>query len=393
MIKLFTEIAELYTPFKRLTHAALVVENGRIAWLGAQDDLPPTFTALTPISLGQRGVLPGFVDSHTHLVWAGSRLDEYLQRARGESYEAILEAGGGIYNSVRATQRASEDELLALAQSRAAIFQRDGVSTLEIKSGYGLEAEAELKMLRVINRLAQVVPQRIVPTLLAHVIPKGWQRQAYVAMFCGELIPEVKRAGLATAVDVFCDRGAFTLSETEQIFSAALDHGLAIKAHAEQIEHTGVSQLVARLHGLSADHLEQSTPTDWQALAAASTVATILPGANMILRKPFPNLRAMQATGVKIAVATDHNPGSSPLYSMVLAMQLAIALGGLSVEEALIAGTAHAADALGKPTLGRLAIGSAADFVVVVGERALKPFYAWGHSQIHRLYIGGEAVV
>lgn len=390
MTILFTDITELYTPFDRLTDAALVVENGRITWIGARSELPPAFAALTPTSLGNRGVLPGFVDSHTHLVWAGSRLDEYLQRARGESYEAILEAGGGIYNTVTATQRASEDELFQLAQARALHFQREGVSTLEIKSGYGLEPEHELKMLRVIQRLAATLPQHIYPTLLAHVIPKGWARSTYVDMFCRELMPEVKRAGLATAVDVFCDRGAFTLDEAEQIFTAALDHGLAIKAHAEQIERTGVSQLVARLHGLSADHLEQSTIEDWQALAAGQTVATFLPGAAVILRKPFPNLRAMQTTGVKLAIATDHNPGSSPLYSMVLALQLAIALGGLSVEDALIAGTAHAADALGQPMLGRLAVGSPADFVVVRHERALAPFYTWGQAQIDSLYIAGK---
>lgn len=390
MITLFTDITELYTPFDQLTDAALVVEHGRIAWIGAQADLPPDYAALTPASLGNRGVLPGFVDSHTHLVWAGNRLDEYLQRARGESYEAILEAGGGIYNTVTATQRASEDELFQLAQARVLHFQREGVSTLEIKSGYGLEPEHELKMLQVIQRLAATLPQHIFPTLLAHVIPKGWVRAAYVEMFCRELIPEVKRTGLATAVDVFCDRGAFTLAEAEQIFTAALDHGLAIKAHAEQIERTGVSQLVARLHGLSADHLEQSTIEDWQALAASQTVATFLPGAAVILRKPFPNLRAMQATGVKLAIATDHNPGSSPLYSLVLALQLAIALGGLSVEDALIAGTAHAADALGQPTLGRLAVGAPADFVVVQHERSLAPFYIWGQPQVDALYIAGK---
>lgn len=390
MTTLFTDISELYTPFHRLTDAAFVVEDGRIAWIGAQRDLPPSFASITPTSLGNRGVLPGFVDSHTHLVWAGNRLDEYLQRARGESYEAILEAGGGIYNTVTATQRASEDDLFQLAHARALHFQREGVSTLEIKSGYGLEPEHELKMLRVTQRLAANLSQHIVPTLLAHVIPKGWSRTAYVEMFCRELIPEVKRAGLATAVDVFCDRGAFTLAESEQIFSAALEHGLAIKAHAEQIERTGVSQLVARLHGLSADHLEQSTVADWQALAAAQTVATFLPGAAAILRKPFPNLHTMQATGVKLAIATDHNPGSSPLYSLVLALQLAIALGGLSVEDALIAGTAHAADALGQPTLGRLVVGSPADFVVVQQERALAPFYAWGQSQIDSLYLAGK---
>lgn len=393
MQQFFTNISELYTPIDRIEHAAMAVENGLVVWVGTVAGLPEAYRGWPSTDLGGRGVLPGLVDSHTHLVWAGSRVAEYGLRARGAAYEEILEAGGGIYNTVRATQATSEDELLELAKRRAAVFLKSGVTTLEVKSGYGLTPEHELKMLRVIQRLNEHGPQRFVPTLLAHVIPKSWQREAYLEMFTTELIPEVAKAGLAEAVDVFCDQGAFTLDETRRIFGAALEHDLKIKAHAEQLAHTGATRLVCEMSGLSADHLEQTTLQDWQALASSGTVGTLLPGATILLKKPFPDARKMWDAGVKLAVATDHNPGSSPLYSMVLAMQLSIALGGLSVEEALLAGTAHTADALGKRELGRLTPGSAADFIVVDGPEATLPLYTWGHASMYDVFIAGRSAL
>ena len=208
-------------------------------------------------------------------------------------------------------------------------------------------------------------------------------------MFCQDLIPEVKRQDLAEAVDVFCDRGAFTVDETRQIFETALVHGLKIKAHAEQLEHTGATKLAAEMGGLSADHLEQCIPKDWAALAESGTVGTVLPGATVILKKPFPDCRAAVDAGVKLAVATDFNPGSSPMNSLFLAMQLAMALGGLSLREALAAGTKHAADALGYHRLGRLEPGCAADFIVVDHANPRYPLYTWGHAAIRRVYIAG----
>src|SRR5690625_1155247 len=247
--------------------------------------------------MGGRGVLPGLIYAHTHLVWAGDRLDEYRLRSKGAAYEEILEAGGGIHNTVSATVAAGEEELLELALERARVFLAGGVTTLEIKSGYGGEPEAELKMLRVIRSLQERVPQRLVPTLLAHVIPQGWERAEYLRVFTQELIPIVAREGLATAVDVFCDVGAFTLPETERIFEAAVSHGLAVKAHAEQLSHTGATELVARFRGLSADHLEEATPQDWQALARAGSVGMSLPGAAVLLRQRCPDARARWAAG------------------------------------------------------------------------------------------------
>lgn len=392
MNRLFTGIAELYTPRVRYEGAALAVRDGVIAWVGSERDLPLEHRDWPRTDLGNRGVVPGIVDSHTHLVYGGDRLNEYLQRARGGSYEAILQAGGGIYSTVKATSAASEDELYELAKARAEKFLACGVTAIEIKSGYGLEPEQELKMLRVIQRLKANLPQRVFPTLLAHVVPRGWERGKYLGMFTAELIPEVARTGLAEAVDVFSDQGAFTLEETRRILEAALSHGLKIKVHAEQIAHTGATKLAADSGASSADHLEQSTPDDWRALAASGTVGTVLPGAAVILRKPFPNARAMWDAGVKLALATDHNPGSSPLFSPWLGMQLTISLGKLSAEEALIAHSENAALALGRSDLGRLEPGARADFVVVDSPNALEPLYRWGDTPIRTVYIGGEIV-
>lgn len=392
MNQLFLGITELYTPFKKIEKPAIAVRNGRVAWVGAAENLPAEYSSWDKVDLGNHSVVPGLVDAHTHLIYAGNRYDEYLRRARGESYEAILESGGGIYSTVRATQAASEDELFDIAKVRALKFMAAGVSAIEIKSGYGLESLHELKMLRVIRRMQQELPLRIHPTLLAHVIPTGWNHKKYLEMFTDELIPEVKHRGLAEAVDVFCDQGAFTLAEARKILQAALAQGLKIKVHAEQIARTGAAKLAAELGALSADHLEQSTPEDWQALAASGTVGTILPGAAVILRKPFPNTRAMWDTGVKIAIASDHNPGSSPLYDLWLAMRLAISLGRLSVEEALIAATANAADALGQSDIGRLEPGAHADFLVVDTPQALLPLYQWGNTPLCSVYVGGQAV-
>ncbi len=394
---IYSNISEVLTPHESISDAALVVADGRIEWVGAEGDLPAAYDEADRVDLGGNGVLPALVDSHTHLIWGGDRIHEYEQRSEGASYEAILQAGGGIYNTVRATQEATEEELLQLAEERARVFLKEGVATLEVKSGYGLTAEHELKMLRVARALQEKTPQRIVPTLLAHVIPRDWNREDYIEMFCRELIPEVARQGLAEAVDVFCDEGAFTVDETRRIFEAARLHDLQIKAHAEQLAHTGATQLVAEMGGLSADHLEHCTADDWQALAKAGTVGTFLPGATVILKKPFPDARAAADAGVKVGIATDFNPGSSPMTSLFLAMQLTMALGGLTLREALAAGTAHAADALARPDLarpdlGRLQPGAQADFLVVNHPNPRYPLYHWGPVDLAGLYVSGQQV-
>ncbi len=388
--RLLRGISELYTPFERITDAAMVISGDRLSWVGSETELPAELRRLPGENLGGRGVLPGFVDSHTHLVWAGSRVGEYVARSRGARYEEILEAGGGIHATVAATRAAGEPALLALARMRASAFLRGGVTSLEIKSGYGLDTASELAMLRVARELGEQGPQRVTTTLLAHVPDPAVERERYVDTFVTETIPAA--AGLADAVDVFCDRGAFTLAEARRILTAAKEHGLQVKAHAEQLSHTGAAKLVAELGGLSADHLELSDESDWRALAAAGSVATLLPGAAVILGKPLPSAAGLREAGVKTAIASDHNPGSSPLYGLLPALQLATALAGFSVEEALVAGTAHAADALARPDWGRLTAGSVADFLVVDGPEALLPLYSWGHSRLFEMVIGGTSV-
>ncbi len=391
-MRVLTGISELYTPFRRLEQAAVAVREGQVWWVGPESELPQEFRGWPREDVGGCGVVPGLVDAHTHLVYAGDRLEEYLRRARGEPYESILEAGGGIHATVRATCQTSEDELLRLARRRMLSLLARGVTTVEVKSGYGLTAEEEIRLLRVIARLRAEGPCRVVPTLLVHTVPLGWDRDDYVRVVTEELIPEVAAEGLAEAVDVFCDRGGFDLEETRRILETALRHGLKIKAHAEQFVRLGAARLVAEMGGLSADHLEMSGPEDWQALAQHGVVAVVLPGAALVLRKPLPDLRAMWDAGVTVAVATDHNPGSSPLCSLLLALQLAVALGGLTVEEALVAGTANAAQALGKPALGRLEPGSSADLVVADSPNALDLLYWWGESRIRSVYVGGLKV-
>ncbi|MCB9397755.1 MAG: imidazolonepropionase [Acidobacteria bacterium] len=383
----FTGISRLITPTTAFQNAAMVVEQGKVVWLGRAEDCVHSGTT---IDLGNRAVCPALVDCHTHLVYGGDRFGEYQMRAVGASYEEIMAAGGGIHSTVRATVSSSEEQLLESAVARAQTLIRLGTGTVEIKSGYGLEIEPELKMLRVIRALQDRVALTILPTLLAHVIPKGWERVEYLDMFCRQLMPEVKRQGLAQAVDVFCDAGAFTVAETRQILTCAQNLGFKIKVHAEQLTWTGASALVAELKGLSADHLEQTGPEDWAVMQAAGTVGTLLPGAAYILKKPFPPARKMWDAGLKLAIATDLNPGSSPMPSLFLALQMAMIQGGLSAEEAFLAGTVHAADALGLDDAGRLEVGSRADFLVVDHHDPYWPLYYWGAPHLHAVYLAGQ---
>lgn len=390
--RLIRGISELYTPFEHHQRAAMVLEGEQVLWTGAERDLPAEHAGLPSMNLGGRGVLPGLVDAHTHLVWAGSRVAEYVQRSKGADYEEILAAGGGIMATVRDTRAAPEAHLANKARRRFNAFLRGGVTAMEIKSGYGLDTENELKMLRVARRLQSEGPQRVTTTLLAHVPPAEGDRKAYVDGFVSETLPEAVRQGLADGIDVFCDRQAFTLEETRRILTAGKELGLRVTVHAEQLSHTGAARLVAELGGQSADHLEKATAEDFAALAESGAVATILPGPAVLLGMPVPPASLTRPSGAKVAFASDHNPGSSPHYGLLPALQLATALGGYTVQEALIGGTAHAADALGRPTWGRLEPGSLADYLVVDGPEAMLPLYSWGHSRLHEMVIGGHSV-
>lgn len=385
-------VSELYTPFERIRGAAFVVDGDRFAWVGREDDVPPEYADLPPVQLGGRGVLPGLVDCHTHLVWDGSRVDEYVARSRGADYEEVLAAGGGIHATVAATRQASEERLLHLARRRARSFVRGGVTTLEVKSGYGLTTEDELKQLKVARRLGEEGFQRITTTLLAHVPDPRVDRSAYVERFASETIPEAAASGLADAFDVFVDRGAFELDEARRLLEAAAAASLPVKGHVEQLTRTGGARLLAELGALSADHLERATESDLVALAEAGVVATVLPGAAALLGAGLPSARTFRTSGVKVAVASDHNPGSSPLYSLLPALHLATAVYGFTVEETLVGATAHAADALGRPDLGRVTAGAKADYLVVSGSEALLPLYAWGDPHLSEAVLGGTTV-
>jgi len=344
---------------------ALLVEGDRIAGLWPERDFDPMLAAGAE-EAGSGGVLtPGLVDCHTHLVYAGDRAGEFEQRLEGASYEEIARAGGGILSSVRATRAASEDQLVAASLARLDALLADGVTTLEIKSGYGLTLADELKMLRVARRLGQLRPVRVVTTLLgAHAVPPEYAGRAddYVSLVCDEMIPAAVAEGLADAVDVFCEGIGFSPAQCERIFQAARAHGLALKAHAEQLSNLGGSALAARCGALSADHIEYLDEAGVRAMAEAGTVAVLLPGAFQVLRETqLPPIELLRQYQVPMAVASDANPGTSPICLPTLMAHLACTLFRLTPREALAGMTAHAARALGLPELGRIAVGAPAD--------------------------------
>lgn len=318
------------------------------------------------VEAGQGGVMtPGLVDCHTHLVYAGDRAGEFEQRLEGVSYAEIAKAGGGILSTVRATREASEEALLAASLPRLDALLADGVTTVEIKSGYGLTLSDELKMLRVARRLGELRPVRVTTTLLgAHALPPEYAGRAddYVSLVCDEMIPAAAGEGLADAVDVFCEGIGFSPAQCERIYQAAQAHGLAIKAHAEQLSNLGGSALAARYGALSADHIEYLDEAGVRAMAEAGTVAVLLPGAFHVLRETqLPPIDLLRQYQVPIAVASDANPGTSPICMPSLMANLACTLFRLTPREALAGMTAHAARALGLPELGRIAVGAAAD--------------------------------
>ncbi len=343
-----------------LADAAIGIEAGRLAYVGPRKEIAARETR----SLEGRLATPGLVDCHTHLVFAGNRAAEWEMRAKGATYEDIARAGGGILSTVRATRAASEDELVASAQRRADAMKRQGVTSIEIKSGYGLDLETELKMLRAARRVAGV---RVAPTFLgAHTLPPEYKsdRGAYVDLVCETMIPEVAREGLATGVDAFCETIAFTRDETERVFQAAEAHGLRVKLHAEQLSDQDGAALAATYGALSADHLEHLSQDGISAMAEAGVVAVLLPTAYYFLRETKkPPIDALRRAGVAIAVATDCNPGTSPVAAPLMALNMACTLYGLTPEEALAGMTRNAAKALALDA-GTLEAGKSADLAI-----------------------------
>lgn len=407
--KLFVHIAQIVTPLRLGIHrggemaqvqvlpdAAIAVQEGKVVWVGRRADWQGQ--AQETIDLGGRAVAPGLIDPHTHAVWAGDRLDDFEARAQGVSYEEILARGGGIYHTIRCTAQASIERLVALAAPRIIRLMRSGATTIEIKSGYGLTPEAELKILEAIAQLPSEIarqgntPPDIVPTLLIHVPPREG-REEYLQGVCRVLIPEVVRRGLARAVDIFIEREAFTVQEAEQVLRTAKACGLDIKVHADQFHAVGGVELAVQLGALSADHLEASGEAQIRALASSSTVATILPGVSLHLGLPPAPARALIEAGAAVALGTDLNPGSSPLFSMQLALALAVRLNRLTPTEALAAGTVNAAAALGLTDRGALVPGARADFLVLASPDWRDLPYTLGGQPVEAVYISGRRAI
>lgn len=350
-------------------NGAIVVRDGTVAWLGVEASLPREFAGAPRHDGGGALVTPGLIDCHTHLVYGGDRADEFALRLAGATYEAIASAGGGIMSTVRATRDADEDMLFASASARLRLLLAEGVCALEIKSGYGLDLANERKQLRVARRLANVHGVTIRTTFLgAHAVPPEFagRTDAYVDKVCNETLPALAGEGLVDAVDVFCERIAFSLAETARVFDAAARLGLPIKIHAEQLSDMDGARLAAQRHALSADHLEHLSAEGVAAMREAGTVAVLLPGAWYMLRETrLPPIEALRTAGVPMAVATDHNPGTSPMLSLLLAMHMSCTLFRLTVPEMLAGVTRNAARAIGlESTHGVLAVGRPANFVL-----------------------------
>ncbi|WP_288377190.1 imidazolonepropionase [uncultured Pseudomonas sp.] len=353
--------------------AAIVTNAGLIEWIGPQAGLPGV-DAERVVDLGGAWVTPGLIDCHTHTVFGGNRSGEFEQRLQGVSYAEIAAQGGGIASTVRATRAASEDALLASARQRVQALLRDGVTTLEIKSGYGLDLANERKMLRVARRIAEELPVTVRATCLAaHALPPEYAGRAddYITHVCDEMLPALAAEGLVDAVDAFCEHLAFSPAQVERVFIKARELGLPVKLHAEQLSSLHGSTLAARYQALSADHLEFMTEEDAIAMAQAGTVAVLLPGAFYFLRETqLPPMDALRRHGVKIALSSDLNPGTSPVLSLRLMLNMGCTLFRMTPEEALAGVTLYAATALGLgDSHGSLETGKVADFVAWQIER------------------------
>lgn len=375
---------------------AVIVEDDRIQSLIPMRELSSEH-AETCRLMDSGGVMtPGLVDCHTHLVFGGGRADEFEARLEGASYEEIARRGGGIISTVRDTRAASEEELFAAALPRLDALLADGVTTVEIKSGYGLDVENELKMLRVARRLGEARPVRVVTSLLgAHALPPEYRDDSdgYIDLVCQAMIPAAAAEGLADAVDVFCEKIAFSVAQCERVFEAAQAHGLPIKAHAEQLSNLGGSAMAARHGALSADHIEYLDDAGIAAMRDAGSVAVILPGAFHTLRETQrPPIAGLREAGVPMAVATDANPGSSPLFMPTLMLNLACTLFRLTPREALAGMTAHGARALGMPELGRLREGAPADLSLWNIDSPAELAYAVQPGRLRQRVVAGQPV-
>lgn len=379
-----------------MTDAAIAIHGEKIVWIGQDADLPE-FDAHEEIDCDGKLITPGLVDCHTHLVYGGSRANEFEMRLQGMSYEEVAKRGGGIVSTVKATREATEDELLHAAQKRLNALLAEGVTTVEIKSGYGLDVDTELKMLRVISTLKDNGMQSIRSTFLgAHALPPEFKGNSagYIDLVCDEMLPAVAKEGLADAVDAFCEGIGFSNQETKQVFDKAQSLGLPVKLHAEQLSDLDGAALVSAYEGLSADHLEFVSESGIKAMAKAGTVAVLLPGAFYFLRETkLPPVQLLRDNQVPIAIATDMNPGSSPICSLLLSMNMACTFFRMTPAEALAGVTRHAAKALGLHDRGLLAEGMRADLCMWDVTEPAELAYQFGVHKPVKILIAGDVIV
>lgn len=375
-----------------IADAAVSVDAGTVRWVGPESELPAGLAEAGEDMEG-RLITPALIDCHTHVVFGGDRADEFEMRLEGASYEEVARAGGGIVSTVSATRHATEGELLRGALRRVDALISEGMAAIEIKSGYGLDVETEMKMLRVAREVAVARDIRVRTTFLgAHAVPREYvgRNAAYIAEVCLPALEAAAEAGLADAVDAFCEGIAFSADEIEPVFARARELGLPVKLHAEQLSHTGGTRLAARFGALSADHVEYADEADAAALARAGSVAVLLPGAFYTVRETqAPPVAAFRTHGVAMALATDCNPGSSPMTSLLLAMNMGCTLFRLTPEEALAGVTRNAAKALGMDDCGVIAPGKRADLAVWDVRRPAELAYRIGFNPLHRRIFGG----
>jgi imidazolonepropionase len=381
-------------PYGAIEDGVIAASDGRIVYVGPRSKAP-AFQATETIDCAGRWITPGLIDCHTHLVYGGDRAHEFELRLQGATYEEIARAGGGILSTVKATREASEDTLFVSADRRLAALMAEGVTTVEIKSGYGLEQQAELKQLRVARRIGRERPVTVRTTFLgAHAVAPEYKGRSgdYTALVAGPMLDAVAAEKLADAVDVFCEGIAFSPDETRQVFEAAKAKGLAIKVHAEQLSNLHGAELAAEMGALSADHLEYLDEAGVIAMARAGTVAVVLPGAFYFLRETQkPPIELMRKHGVAIALATDANPGSSPLTSPLLVLNMACTLFRMTPEEALAGLTRHAAAALGlRDEVGTLEAGKRCDLAIWEIERPAELAYRIGFNPLHTRIWNGQ---
>ncbi len=383
--------------YGEIIDGAIALHDGKIVWLGRDDELHASVEAREELDLIGKWITPGLIDCHTHIVHAGRRSNEFEARLHGVSYEEIARNGGGILSSVHATRHASEEELLRQSLPRVRSLLAEGVTTLEIKSGYGLDLASERKMLRVARKIAELLPVRVKTTFLgAHALPPEFAGRAddYIEHLCTEMLPALVQEGLVDAVDAFCEKIGFSRAQTEKLFTCARQHGLPVKLHAEQLSDQDGSALVAAFDGLSADHLEYLSPQGISSMAAHNTVAVLLPAAYYFLRETkLPPIAELRAAGVPIALATDCNPGTAPITSLLLVLNMACTLFKLTPQEALRGVTCYGAHALGLRDVGSLALGMQADLAIWDIERPADLAYAMGFNPCVGVYQAGRVVL